>query len=343
MKGAVMASNAVLGRTYKDKDRPGGMTVTVVLTNYNHSRFLRESIGTLFNQTRPADEYIIIDDASTDDSVAMILDLISGIPEAKLVQNSKNIGCVAGMNKGLSMANGDIVLFAAADDVYYPRLFEVGVGLLEAYPQSAIFSARSDLIDAASSNKGRFPSPKPLAVSGFLDTTAALRHMLRDDSWFMGNTALYRRSALLAEGNFDEELGAFADGYMCRLLALRYGACFTPEILAGWRRLEGGMAWSNAMNIDGAKQFIASVESRMLETAGLFPAQYIHRWQRRHLFGCRRFALLHDKRGLPAQLKRWANTVKILWMFLLLRPWDIGTVSRRWILEFWDEGVSAHK
>src|SRR6266446_9379766 len=117
-----MAGNAVhLGRTYKD--RPGGMTVTVVLTNYNHSRFLRESLGSLFNQTRPADEYIIIDDASTDDSVALILDLISRIPEAKLVQNPKNIGCVAGMNKGLSMAKGDIVFFAAADDVYYPALF----------------------------------------------------------------------------------------------------------------------------------------------------------------------------------------------------------------------------
>src|ERR1700746_3575223 len=223
-----MASKAV-HTTLTDKDRRGGLTVTIVLTNYNHSRYLRESLRSLFSQTRPADEYIIIDDASTDDSVAMIRELISRIPQAKLVQNPENIGCVAGMNKGLSMAKGDIVFFAAADDLFYPALLETGVGLLESYPQAAIFSARSDLVDATGLNKGRFTSPQPLRVAGFLDATAALGHMLRDDGLFMGNTALYRRSALLAEGKFDEKLGSFADGYMCRLLALKYGACFAPD------------------------------------------------------------------------------------------------------------------
>jgi len=333
-----MASNAVpLDQTRTD--RPDGMTVTVVLTNYNHSRFLRESLGSLFNQTRPAEEYIIIDDASTDDSVALILDLISTIPEAKLVKNSKNIGCVAGMNKGLSMAKGDIVFFAAADDIFYPELFEVGARLLEAYPQAAIFSARSDLIDAAGLNKGRFHSPKPLTSAGFLDATTALGHMLRDDSWFMGDTALYRRSALLAEGKFDEKLGAFADGYMCRLLALRHGACFAPDTLAGWRRTEGGMAWSQAINTAQAPDFISLVEARMAGTEGLFPAQYIYRWRRRYLFGGRRFALrqLNSVHSGPSGcVKRAFNHLQILWLFLALRPWDISVVLRRWILEYWD-------
>jgi glycosyltransferase involved in cell wall biosynthesis len=338
-----MASNAV-HTTLTDKDRRGGLTVTVVLTNYNHSRYLRESLGSLFSQTRPADEYIIIDDASTDDSVAVIRELISRIPQANLVQNPENIGCVAGMNKGLSMAKGDIVFFAAADDLFYPALLETGVGLLEVYPQAAIFSARSDLVDATGLNKGRFHSPQPLTVAGFLDATIALGHMLRDDGWFMGNTALYRRSALLAEGKFDEKLGSFADGYMCRLLALKYGACFAPETLAGWRRLEGGMAWSQAMNTAQATDFISLVEARMAGTEGLFPAQYIYRWRRRYLFGGRRFALRqHDSvhSGPSGCVKRTFDHLRILWLFLALRPWDISVVLRRWILEYWDRRRST--
>jgi glycosyltransferase involved in cell wall biosynthesis len=338
-----MASNAV-HTTLTDKDRRGGLTVTVVLTNYNHSRYLRESLGSLFNQTRPVDEYIIIDDASTDDSVAMIRDLISRIPQAKLVQNPENIGCVAGMNKGLSMAKGDIVFFAAADDLFYPALLETGVGLLESYPQAAIFSARSDLVDATGLNKGRFHSPQPLRVAGFLDATAALGHMLRDDGWFMGNTALYRRSALLAEGKFDEKLGSFADGYMCRLLALKYGACFAPDTLAGWRRLEGGMAWSQAMNVAQASNFIALVEARMAGTNGVFPAQYIHRWRRRYIFGGYRFALTQANAFDSSPFgyaKRTFNSVRILWLFLALRPWDMIIVSRRWISEFLDRRALA--
>ena len=49
-----MLSNAVqLGGTLKG--HPDGMVVTVVLTNYNHSRFLRESLGSFFNQKRPTE------------------------------------------------------------------------------------------------------------------------------------------------------------------------------------------------------------------------------------------------------------------------------------------------
>jgi len=340
-----MASN-VVHTTLTDKDRRGGLTVTIVLTNYNHSRYLRESLGSLLSQTRPAEEYIIIDDASTDDSVAVILDLISRVQEAKLVKNPNNIGCVAGMNKGLSMAKGDIVLFAAADDVFYPELLKVGVQLMEAYPQAAIFSARSDLLDAAGLNKGRFHSPQPLTSPGFLDATTALGHMLRDDSWFMGNTALYRRSALLAEGKFDEKLGSFADGYMCRLLALRYGACFAPDTLAGWRRLEGGMAWSQAMNTARATDFISLVEARMAGTEGVFPAQYIYRWRRRYLFGGRRFALRQHSSvhsGPSGCVKRTFDHLRILWLFLALRPWDISVVLRRWVLEYWNRRRSTER
>jgi glycosyltransferase involved in cell wall biosynthesis len=332
------------GSTVSTGKGPNAVTVTVVLPNYNHSQYLRESLGSLLGQIRPADEVIVIDDASTDDSIAVILDVICSTPNAKLIRNTKNSGAVAAMNKGLAVASGDIVFFAAADDVYYPRLFEAGVALLDAYPQAALFSASCDIIDAGGANKGRFMSPKPLSAPGFIDARAALREMLRDDGWFMGNTVLYRRSALLAEGSFDEKLGAFTDGYMCRLLALKHGACFTPEILAAWRRLEGGIASSQAMKTDQAADFVALVEARMLGTGGLFPAQYIYRWQRRYLFGGRRFALTSgssSQPGLSGRAKRAFAALRILWMFLMLRPWDIGTVAQRWIQEFLDRRISV--
>jgi len=321
------------------------ISLTAVVPNYNHSRFLRESLGSILGQTRPPDELIIIDDASTDDSVAVIADVIKGLPHAKLVRSTKNAGAVASMNKGLSLAIGDVVFFGAADDVYYPRLFEVGMAMLGVYSRAALFSAACDIIDVKGVNKGRFMSPKPLTKPGFLDPHASLREMLRDDGWFMGNTTLYRRAALLAAGKFDAQLGAFTDGYMCRLLALRQGACFTPEILAAWRRMEGGVASSQAMKTDEARDFVALVEERMSETGGLFPAKYIHRWQRRYLFGGRRFALTHSKPAsadLAGHLKHRFNALRILWMFLVLRPWDLGTVSRRWVHEYWNR-ISAIK
>jgi glycosyltransferase involved in cell wall biosynthesis len=321
-------------------------SVTVVLPNYNHARFLRESLGSFLGQTRPPDELIVVDDASTDNSVDVILDVIDGVPGAKLLRNPKNVGAVASMNRGLEIATGDLVLFAAADDVYYPRLLEVGTAMLAAYPQAALFSALSDIISPDGVNKGRFLSPTPSTAPGYLDPRSALREMLRDDGWFMGDTVLYRRSALLAEGSFDGKLGSFVDGYMCRLLALKHGACFSPEILAGWRRLEGGIAWSQAVNTDRAADFVALVEARMAETGGLFPAQYIYRWQRRYLFAGYRMALAHRhsaRSGISKCLGRMFDAVRLSWKFLTLRPWDIGTVSQRWMRELWDRRVSASK
>src|SRR5262249_10757521 len=164
------------------------LSISVVIPNYNHSRFLRKSLGSILGQTRSPDELIIIDDASTDDSVSLISNLIAQTPYAKLLRNEKNMGETATTNRGLSLTTGDLVLCGAADDVYYPRLLEVGAAMLAAYPEAALFSAASDTIDANGENKGRFMSPRPLRRPGFIDPRTALREMLRDDSWFMGNT-----------------------------------------------------------------------------------------------------------------------------------------------------------
>jgi len=320
---------------------PKALTVTAILPNYNHAQFLRESIGSLLGQTRPADELIVIDDASTDDSVAVILDLIGKSPNAKLLRNVNNLGVVASMNKGLANATGDIVFFAAADDIYYSRLFEVGAAMLEAFPQAALFSGLCDLIDPSGANKGRFLSPIPLTVPGYLDPDATAREMLRDDGWFMCNTALYQRSALLAAGNFDEKLGPFTDGYMCRLLALQHGACFAPEILAGWRRLITGHASAHTLKTDQAADFVTLVKARMAATGGLFPPQYIYRWGRRYIFSGRRFALMHANHDEAGLLKHSLDALKILWMFLVLRPWDLRTVLWRWALAYLETRTSS--
>ena len=128
--------------------------LTAVLTNFNHGRYLPRSLGSILEQTRPPDEVIVIDDASTDDSIAIIDALLPGFPNARLVRNLVNQGVIANLNDGLRLARGEYVHFAAADDVFYRRLYEVGMRLLEQHPGAALFSARSDLIDAAGRKPG---------------------------------------------------------------------------------------------------------------------------------------------------------------------------------------------
>jgi len=311
--------------------------LTVVLPNFNHGRFLPHALGALLAQTRPADELIIIDDASTDDSIAIIETFLTKIHNVKLVRNKENVGVVRNMNIGLRMARGSSLVFCAADDVVYPTFFERILALLRAFPQAAFASARTAIINYNGNQTGVLNHSVPIDRPGYIDPQAAARHLMRDDAWFTGNATIFRRAPLAAIGGFPEDLSSLSDGYVSRLLAVKYGACFTPEVLVGWRRMEGGVAWSCIDDIANTKQLAERAERRMRESGFSFIPGYPERWKRRFLFGVRRFALANARRKAKSQgvckfaLALASEIIGTGWLFANLRPRDTFAVLRRWL------------
>jgi hypothetical protein len=152
---------------------------------------------------------------------------------------------------------------------------------------------------------------------------------MRDDSWFMGNTVIYRTAYLRDQGGFPEALAAFADGFMCRLLALKYGACFSPDILGSWRKLEGGMASSLSANLARTSAYMAAAESKMLVPGSPFPVDYVNRWKGRQQFAIRRQAFARTIGKGPANRaiqfwRRSRENAYAAWLALRWRPWDIA-------------------
>jgi glycosyltransferase involved in cell wall biosynthesis len=312
--------------------------LSVVLTSYNYARFLSAALAALAAQTRPADELIVIDDGSQDGSVAVITAFLDRFAAARLICNPRNLGTIANLNHGLELAQGEVVYFAAADDLAYPLLFARGMALLAAHPAAALFSARSDVIGAAGRLETTLATAIPLRRPGFIAPAAVARMLLDDDNWLTGNTTLYRRAPLVAAGGFAAELGSFCDGYVSRLLAARHGACFSPEVLGAWRRHESGYAWSETVDFARSRELAATVERRIEAEPGGFPPGYARRWAGRHLFGARRFALARVRqaaagRGRPAALwARCREIVMTLLLFLAYRPRDLAPVIRRRLL-----------
>lgn len=309
--------------------------LSVVLTNYNHASYLPFALEGLLAQTRPADEIIVLDDSSTDNSIEVIRPFLSRHPDIRLERNPGNRGTMYTVNRGLQMARGDLIYFAAADDVTYPELLAKGDALLGAYPDACLFTSRTEIIDAEGHSQGILATPMPLSSPGYLDPAAVARHLLRDDSWFSGASAIWRRQHLLDIGGFPEALASYSDGYVSRLLALKHGCCFTPEVLCTWRRMAGGMAWSAATQIDKARETIAVIKGMMDAPGAPFPPGYADRWDRRQIFGLRRFALVQNRRtARQSSSGRWLAAIAreaILtpWLFLSLRPFDIAPVFER--------------
>jgi glycosyltransferase involved in cell wall biosynthesis len=78
-------------------------TVAIVLSNYNHARYLPESLAAICGQTRPAGEILIIDDGSTDDSVAVIEDFARREPAIRVLRNERNLGLQASIARALPL------------------------------------------------------------------------------------------------------------------------------------------------------------------------------------------------------------------------------------------------
>ena len=309
--------------------------LSLVLTNYNHARYLPTALEGLARQTRPLDQAIFIDDASADESVSIFEQYLPRFKNATLIRNAKNAGVVANLNRGLELATGDFVYFGAADDLVYSNLFERATGLLTAHPRAGLFSALSDIMDEGGKILGTFPTPIPIGKPGYLNPAETAKHLLEDDGWFMGNTTVYRRQALADAGGFPIELNAFTDGYMSRLMALKFGACFSPEILCAWRRLEGGVSSAQSLDLAKTMRVIELVEKRIGQEGDTFPKGYARRWRGRHLFASQRYGLTQDTRRAreaggsahyAALAREWILTG---WLFVTLRPQDLLTVARR--------------
>jgi len=260
----------------------GPATLSVAILNFNHGRFLPDALQAILKQSRAPNELLVIDDASTDDSWRVIEALVDRNASVRAVRNERNRGVIANLNDALERLNGDLVLFAAADDIVLPDLFEDSVALLSRYPEAALCSALSLRMDTDGTHLEPYRSPLPLAEPGFLSAARCAELLVRYDSWFMGNTTIYRRAMLEAIGGYRPELGSFCDGFACRLLALRHGACFVPEARAIWRLSESGYSAATRANHRAAGA-IRREALRLMggEYASDFPPAYAERWARR--------------------------------------------------------------
>lgn len=97
--------------------------ISIIMTSYNYAKYIQEAIISVKNQTYTNWELIIIDDASSDNSVEIIEKYLSD-PRVKLVINEKNLGLAKTLQKGISYAEGKWLAFLESDDIFMPNSIE---------------------------------------------------------------------------------------------------------------------------------------------------------------------------------------------------------------------------
>lgn len=120
--------------------------VSVVMAVHNGRRYLREQLDSVLSQLHGEDELIIVDDASTDDSVRLVRTLDS--PVIKLFCNPCNIGVMRTFERGLRLARHPVIFLCDQDDVWLPGKREAYAAEFERDQRVSIVISDAEVIDA---------------------------------------------------------------------------------------------------------------------------------------------------------------------------------------------------
>jgi glycosyltransferase involved in cell wall biosynthesis len=317
------------------------LTLSVVLPNYNHAKFIARALAALLRQERPADEIIVIDDGSTDDSIAVIERIAADAPAIRLLRNPSNIGVIPTLQRGLEAARGKYVYFAASDDWVFRGFFALALRRLEADPDMGLFCGEAMLVDGANNRPFAVrPAVRPRLRAGRIEAARTEQLLRSTDNWILTGSAIFRRDCVTWAGGFDERLGSFADGFIARKVALKFGFLFEPDIVASWVVFPDSVSRKTALDLQRTKYILDVVPTLIAADPG-FPSWYADAFRNRWRFAACRLALQADpversvlfELGAPAatekvELERilaWpqrnlARLVILAWLWYRLRP-----------------------
>jgi glycosyltransferase involved in cell wall biosynthesis len=108
--------------------------VDVVVPCYNYGRYLDQCVRSVLDQSIGDLRLLIIDDASSDDSLSVAKRLANSDARVSIVSHSENKGHIATYNEGIAWASADYFLLLSADDMLIPGAFERATAVMDANP-----------------------------------------------------------------------------------------------------------------------------------------------------------------------------------------------------------------
>lgn len=220
------------------------MKVSVIVPVYNVEAYITRCARSLFEQTLLTDiEFVFVDDASPDDSIGKLNELIAQYPsrrnQVKIVPQSVNQGLPAARNRGLQMATGEYVYHCDSDDYLVPFALEK---LLETALLKDADYVWSDWYLVLPKNTRYMRQPS------FSTKDEALRCMLAGGMKYNVWNKLVKRSLYVDNAiEFPEGYGMGEDMTMIRLLACADCVAYVPHALYYYVK-RGGDAFTNCWN-----------------------------------------------------------------------------------------------
>lgn len=245
---------------------PASPRVSVIVPNYNYARFLERRLSSIFSQTFQDFEVLYLDDASTDDSTAVLMRCLDQWNEhgrVRIFQNATNSGSTFHQwNKGIDEARGEYIWLAEADDFADPRLLETLVQKLDAQPQTTLSYCKSFVIHDDDTLHGHAEDNLDVLDPAHWKTDythcgrdECARFLVQNNTILNASAVLFRRAAYIEAGGADADFRLAGDWLMWVKILLLGDVSYCAEPLNYFRR-HGSSVRSSVGN--GAQRIIES-------------------------------------------------------------------------------------
>jgi len=223
------------------------MKVALILSNFNHAAFIAQAFEGVLSQTYKNWQLWVVDDASTDDSWAIIERYRDRDPRIVAERFPRNRGVLAAHRHLLQLCSGELLCVIAADDyISNPRYFELAVAALQRFPEAAAAFAPAAIVDANDGRQygfmGSYSPPRSAdGVVKYSDRGASLQFVPPQEAlkgfvshrMFITGCSVAVRRALIGELDFcDDTLGPQSDYFFFHALAALHGAVFIDSPVA---------------------------------------------------------------------------------------------------------------
>ncbi len=172
--------------------------ISVIMSVYNGSRYLNESIASILSQTFTDWEFIIINDGSTDNSESIVQGWQNRDERIKLISRGHK-GLTISLNEGLSYAQGEYIARMDADDIALPDRFAKQVAFLDENPDHVAVGCRMLVID---------PEGMPIFTCSRLTT-----HEEIDAAYMAGQAGIIGHPAVMIRRRVIESIGGYREQF----------------------------------------------------------------------------------------------------------------------------------
>jgi len=245
-------------------------TASILIPTYNGASYIASAIDSVLEQHGIDLEIIVVDDNSTDDTVAIVRNYQD--PRVRLFQNPANLGAEGNWNRALELAKGTYIKLLPQDDLLLPGCLATQVAVLAADTEeniSIVFGAR-EIIDKS----GRVITRRGFqGAPGRVAAASIARACVRKGTNVIGEpgAVLFRRSLAEQVGQFNSAQPYMIDlDYWLRLLA-HGDAWYMDQPVSAFR--VSSSSWSVAIGARQSRQFADFLDR--VQQAGLISAS---RW-----------------------------------------------------------------